>query len=287
MLDDHAPWAVEVAADDPRRVEVEHVVERQRLSVQLRHPREHVRARAGLHIERGALVWVLAVGEVELLLPRRDPVLRHLLVAPAEPAADRRVVSRRGGKRLVGEPVPRRGRQLAGLLELGQDGVVAGRLHHDGHEPVVLRRRADHRRPADVDVLDRLVLGHVAARDRALERIEVHADEVDRLDRALAQRLGVVGVVAHCEQRRVQVGMKRLDPPIQDLREPGQVLDRPHLDASLLDRGEGAAGRDDLDALLGQALGEVGHPGLVGDRDQRPADGQRLAGGLGNALGGG
>ena len=199
--------------------------------MQLRHPREHVRARPRLDVERRPLVRVLAVGEIDLLLPGRHPVGRQLLVAAPEPAADRRVVARRVREGLVGEPVPRRGGQLAGLLELVEHRVVALRPNDHRDEAMVLRRRPDHRRPADVDVLDRLLLGHVAAGDGALERIEVHADQVDLLDLPVLQRLGVLGVVAHREQRRVQVRMERLHPPVEDLREPGQVLDRPRLDA--------------------------------------------------------
>ena len=171
--------------------------------MQLRDPREHVRAHPGLDVERRPLVRVLAVGEVELLLPGGHPVLGELLVAAREPAADRCVVARRVRECLVRQPVPGRRGQLSGLLQLVDHRVVALGLHDHRDVAVVLRRRPDHRRPPDVDVLDRLVLGHVHARDRALERIEVHADQVDRLDLALAQRLGVLGVVAHREQRRV------------------------------------------------------------------------------------
>ena len=252
--------------------------------MQLRHPREHVRAHPRLHVERRPLMGVLAVGEVELLLPRRDPVLRQRLVAAAEPAADRGVVASGVREGLVGEPMPRRRRQLAGLLELTQHGVVALGLDHDRDEAVVLGGGADHRRPPDVDLLDRLLLGHVVAGDRALERIEVDADQVDRLDLAFAQGRGVLGVVADRQQRRVQVGVKRLDAAVEDLGEPGQVLDLPHLDPRLLEHGRRAAGRDDLHPELRQARSEVGRRGLVGHRDQRPPHRQRLAGGLGEAL---
>ena len=58
---------------------------------------------------------------------------------------------------------------------------------------VVLRRGADHRRPADVDVLDALVVG-LAGRDRRLERVEVDHEEVDRARcRAPASRPGAPG----------------------------------------------------------------------------------------------
>ena len=59
--------------------------------------------------------------------------------------------------------------------------VVALRADDDRGEGEVLRRRADQRRPADVDVLDHLVRRSTPRRAAdALERVEVHAHEVDR-----------------------------------------------------------------------------------------------------------
>ncbi len=60
------------------------------------------------------------------------------------------------------------------------ESAVIGRIDHDGHVVVVLRRGADHRRAADVDVLDAL-LERAAARQRRLERIEIHDEQIDRL----------------------------------------------------------------------------------------------------------
>ena len=67
---------------------------------------------------------------------------------------------------------------------LGQHrGVILGIGDH-GHPFVVLRRRADHRRAADVDVLDGL--GKTgAARDRLLEGIEIDHQQVDAADTVL------------------------------------------------------------------------------------------------------
>jgi len=53
-------------------------------------------------------------------------------------------------------------RELAVLAELGEHGLVALRPRNGGDVREVLRRRAEKRRPADVDHLDRLLLGHAA-----------------------------------------------------------------------------------------------------------------------------
>ena len=87
----------------------------------------------------------------------------------------------------------------------------------------VLRRAAQHRRPADVDHLDRLLLADaVLARD-LLERVQVDADEVEQLDPVLGER-GQVGLdLAAGEDAGVDARVERLDPAAEHLRELGQA----------------------------------------------------------------
>ena len=63
----------------PRRVEVEQVVERELLAAQLGDHRQHVRACADLGVVGGALMWVLAVGQLEHLLERAHHQRREVL----------------------------------------------------------------------------------------------------------------------------------------------------------------------------------------------------------------
>ncbi len=79
--------------------------------------------------------------------------------------------------------------------EFGQQLFVVGRLDHHGDVGVVLGGGADHRRPADVDVFDAIVESR-AFGDGGLERIEVHHQQIDRLDAVLVHRGGVFRVGA-------------------------------------------------------------------------------------------
>ena len=107
---------------------------------------------------------------------------------------------------------------------------------------------------------------------RALERIEVHAHEVDRLDVVLLERLGVLGRVAHREQARVELGVQRLDAAVHDLGEARVVVDRADLEAGVGQLAGGAARRHELDPELGQPAGEVHDARLVGHGEERAAD---------------
>jgi len=111
----------------------------------------------------------------------------------------------------------------------------------------------------------------------ALERVEVHAHEIDPLDLLRLRGLGVLRIVAHPQQPGVELGMERLDPPVHDLGEAGEVGDRARGDLRLGQHLGGASGGDDLDPELGEPTGEVDDAGLVRDGYQRATNGD-LAG---------
>ena len=140
---------------------------------------------------------------------------------------------------------------------------------HRGDVREVLRRRAQHRRPADVDHLDGVLHARSVLRDDRAERIEVDADEVERLDLLLVERLEVVGAVASREDAAVDARVQRLHASAEQLGRVRHVLDARDVHAVLLEeRGRPAAG-DDLEAELLEPARELGQAGLVVNGDQR------------------
>ena len=95
----------------------------------------------------------------------------------------------------------------------------------DGREGVILGRRADHRRPADVDVLDRLVERHARPGDRGLERIQIDHHQLEGEDAVLGQGLHVVGIIVPAEDAAVDLGVQRLEPAVHHLGKAGIVGD--------------------------------------------------------------
>ena len=116
---------------------------------------------------------------------------------------------------------------------------------------MVLGGGADHRRAADVDVLDAVVVAG-ALRHRRLERIEVDHQEIDRPDAVRRHRRRVFLVVADRQQPAMHLGMQRLDPAVHHLGKAGQLRHVHDRQAGVLDRLGGAAGGDELDAVLGK-----------------------------------
>ena len=73
---------------------------------------------------------------------------------------------------------------------------------------------------------------------------------------------GVLLVVADREQPAVHLRMQRLHAAVHHLREAGDLRHVGHLEPGVGQRLAGAAGGDELDAVLGERAGEIERPAL-------------------------
>jgi hypothetical protein len=213
-------------------------------------------------------VRVLAVAQV-LQLDEAAVALRRKLAARAVPGFSFRqrgqVVADRGI--VVADPIECRHRkgkacgiaQSAITLQLLQHGGVLGWVGEHGHALPVLRRRAQHRRPADVDVLHRVVQRAVGVGDGGLERIEIDRDEVDGRDARLVDRRHVLARVAPREQAAVDRRVQGLDAAFQHLGKARMRRDLGDAHAFLFQQLGGAAGREDLHAERGKRAAQLHH----------------------------
>ena len=152
-------------------------------------------------------------------------------------------------------PQPERDAPL--LRQGGEDGRVAARIGHDGHAGVILGRGPDHRRPADVDLLDQRVEGDPGPIRGRGERVEIHDDELERSDRRRRELLPMVDQSAVGEDPGVDPRMERLDPSVEHLREAGHRRDVGHRQAGLAERPSGPAGRHELEAEADEPAPEL------------------------------
>jgi hypothetical protein len=136
---------------------------------------------------------------------------------------------------------------------------------------VVLGRGSHHRRTADIDVLDGILVTAARLRDRRCERIEIDDQQIDRLDAVLAHDRVVD--IASAEQTAVNLRMQRLDAAIHDFgkaRVAGNLRDR---HAGALEQRRGAAGGEHCYAALVQRLRELEETVFVRNAEQRAANG--------------
>ncbi len=227
----------------------------------------------GVHVKGGLLVRVLAVaqrsGERE---GERQALGKRLARLFREPARDRGVIGRRAPEDLRSEtPARLVAETAAALRQLQGDGRVVRRVADGSDVRVVLRRRAQERRPADVDLLDGLAKGDVLLRDGLLERIEIHDDEVDRPD-AVRGRLGAVALLGPVEEDAAEeLRVERLHAPAEDLGEAGEIRDTRDGETRGCEVSGRAARRDESEAQPGEGAGEFDEAAAVGDGEEREA----------------
>ena len=257
-----------------RRVDVHDVVVGKRCPGELGAAADGAGARPRLNVERRLLMGVLAithgapfaVGEREARWERRVAWRRAALRA-LEPGGDGRVVLGGVGERLGAEMETHGGGGAAGAQGVDHLAIVC-RVRHHRHPRVVLRRAAQERRAADVDVRQGLLPGDAGGRD-VREGVEVHHHEVDGRDAMLTQRAGVH--VVPRQDAAMHLRVQRLHAAIQDLREAHVVRQLGGLDAGLGKRRPGASRREQRDAELGQRAGEGDDAGFVPDAQERPS----------------
>ena len=271
VLDDHARRQRELAQQHQRAGEVVQVVEGQRPAVQLLDVREQRPARAELAVVGGALVRVLAVREVLHLLERERQRLRQAL-ALGEPARDRRLVRGAVREGVGGERAARVRRETrrarvssastrAYCSRVARRGATCAKFFAaarsiDGPPMSIISTASSMRAPCSRD-------------DRA-ERIEVDADEVERLDLLLVERREVVGAVASREDAAVDARVQRLHAAAEHLGRVRHVLDARHRRARA-PRGTSAVpplATSSKPSSVEPAR-ELVEPGLVVDGDQR------------------
>ena len=78
------------------------------------------------------------------------------------------------------------------------------------------------------------------------------------------------------EQPTVNFGVQGLHAPVHDLGKSRVARDFPHREALACQQLRGTAGREDFDVACAQPARELDETGLVGNGQQRAADGQNM-----------
>src|ERR1035437_7231100 len=135
-------------------------------------------------------MWILAITKVrsfckfDLQLIRKER-LRSVVISELimQIRCDRLIVIRGPVVCPSGKPGARLERKLSLVCrELTDNGGIELRVGHNGDVAPIPRCGADHRRSADVNVLNRFLEIDAVFSDRPFERIQIYDDEIDRLD---------------------------------------------------------------------------------------------------------
>ena len=130
------------------------------------------------------------------------------------------------GERFLGQAETRREAERAVVCRhLGEQSRVVRGVGNDRNASVILGCRAQHRRAADIDILDCVGERDVGLGDRFAEGVEIDADEVDGRDVVLRYRRQMFGQIAPGEDAAVHFRVQRLDATVEHFREAGVVAD--------------------------------------------------------------
>jgi len=278
VLDDDAGRRGERLHALQRGIGIAQVVVAQRLAGQHARPGHRAQrgAGVGLHVQGAVLMRVFAVtqwrgqlqGQVQAVRPRFG--LIRIARTRRQPLRNLAVVTAGVGVRLGGERAALCRFGAAGTQRSEQPRIVIGIDHH-AHPRMVLGRRAQHRRTADVDVFDRLVVTAIGSRHGCRERIQVDHQQVDGSDSVLGHHRIVDTGTA--QQPAVNRRVQGLDPAVHDLRKTRRRADIGDDDSRRTQRHRGAASGQQFNAQGDQRLRQLDQTGLVGNGKQGAADG--------------
>src|SRR5262249_23675705 len=119
-------------------------------------------------------------------------------------------------------------------------GVILG-VNDYGDIVVILRRRPDHRRAADVDIFYRVFHRHVWILDRLTERGQVDGYQVNRFDAVFRHFRLVRFVRADAENAAVDLRVQGFDAAVEHLGKSRNVRNIPRGHTVLAQRLRGAA----------------------------------------------
>ena len=226
-------------------------------------------------VKRGRLVRVFAIAQgLGKRAGKGAPARRGNLDRVRHPCGHCRIVGGGPGIGDLRQFAPELGASGAlVLIHVAQQLIVVFHIHHHSDKPMVFRCRADHCRPANVNVFDTFVivgaLGH-----RFFERVEVDHQEIDRPDPVLGHRARMVLIVAQCQEPSVHRRVQGFDTPIHHFRETGHLCNVFHLQPGVAHGLRRAAGGQKLDPALREAAGQIQQAGFIGNGNERAADGQ-------------
>ncbi len=242
----------------------------------------NARTVAAIHIEGGRLVRVLAIAQDRRTLAgnadpwRRDLVFLTEESAIGKPAGNRCIIGGGAGIGITGKTTAQvEGDATVIGIQLGQECLVILGIGQDSHMGMVLGRRPDHGRAADVDILD---TGRVIRTlgDGFLERIEIDHQQVDRCDGMAFHRLQVLRVITQRQQAAMHHRVQGLQTPAHHFREAGVLGNLTDRQTGLNQHLVGATGGQQLNAIIGELAREGHNITLVGDGNQGTLDTHKI-----------
>ena len=262
VLQSYAEWLVELANDIQRCICVLNVVVRKFLAIQLLSVCQREVSGRVVAVEGCRLVRVLTITQRLLNIELEEQLLWQASLL-AHICSDARVVLCSVSISLSRQLQTSSLLSIALSLNLIENLCIVCRVADYGYILVVLSSRTQHRRTANIDILDSLSHLNTLLSDSLTEWIEVYANHIDKLDTILAQRLQVALQIATSQQTAVYLRVQSLNSTVANLRKTCNLADTDSLHTILLQQALCTACCYNLPAKRLQTAYKLNQTGLV------------------------
>src|SRR3989304_2581407 len=161
------------------------------------------------------------------------------------------------------------------LLHFKQNLLVTRWTHSNSSIAVVLCRCANQGRSANIDVLHDLFRGDIWFCDSCLKRVQVHDNEVNRINFMLAKLFDMLRVVQDCKKAGVNGGMEGLHAAIENFGKSGDVRNRCYINSCISKCLCCSARGNDFHTIHLKGFREFRDPAFVGNAEKRPSNGKQ------------
>ena len=270
MLDDDAGRLLKRLDAFQRGIGVGDVVVRQLLACNFPRDRDAAFRRMRLDVKRAGLVRIFAVAQGLPALHRQVESWRKLLHAitvgaRTYPVRHHAVVACSVGVGFRCQ-LPTQCQRSATRAERIEQAIVVSGINDDADMRMVLRRRTQHCRAADIDVLNGICFADVGLRNRRLERIEIDDQQVDRLNAVLFHHRFINA--ATTKQATVDAWVQGLDATAHNFRKAGDFAHVADSDTCVSQRARGAIGGKQFNIECRQTMCQFHQTGFVGNAEQ-------------------
>ena len=135
------------------------------------------------------------------------------------------------------------------LIHVAQQLVVVFNVDNHVHKRRVFRRSPDHRRAANVDVLDAGVIIRTR-RHSGLKRVEVHHQQVDAGNAVFFHRRNMLLIVPQRQQTTMHIWVQRFYAAIHHFRKAGHIRHVFHRKTRIAHRFGGTPSGEQLNAAV-------------------------------------
>ena len=159
--------------------------------------------------------------------------------------------------------------------QLCQKLFVIFNIDNRGDKPMILRSSTDHRRAANVDVLDTGIVISTLCHG-FFKRIKVHNQQVDPTNPMLFHCSGVIIIIAQRKQAAMYHWVQCFYTSIHHFWKPRHIRNIAYINSRIANGLRTSTSRKDFNATRAQRFGKINQSSFIRNRNKRAAHGIKV-----------